>query len=869
LEGSGADAELVALALACLAPQAADRPRDGQAVADTLTAYLDGVQARLRKAELAEAEARARAAGEARRRRLALALAGTVLLAVALGGGTAFWLQADRQARQAQVTREVNDALGEVARLRDKARTTPADGAALFAQAREQAQRALTLVQTGPVDDALRLQVQRVKGELDDEEKDRQFLAAIDRARLAEAETEVGQNRFARERAVELFREAFRAYGLPAGEGEPAVAAARLRQRPPPVREAVNAALGEWIDLASDPGVPVPEPHLDWLRALAAGPNQGGAAEIRAARQEKDPRKRLAALEKLAAEADVRQLPAQSLKSLARYVLAAGSLDGAVALLRRARQQYPGDFWINEDLGMTLRAAGPDHWQEAVRYLTAAVSLRPDSTGAHTNLGVVLGAQRRFDEAITCHRKAIELSPKYVRAHINLASTLADQGKADEAIATYRTALDIDPKNVLALYGLARALGDQGKTDEAIAGYHKVLDIDPRHAKAHNNLGLALKNKRELDEAVARFRKALEINPGLPEAHLNLGYTLLTQRKWAEAVPHLRATVAAWPADAEAHAHLATALQGQGKLDEAIPCFHQALAMDPYLPEAHLNLGYALLAQRKPAEAVPHLRTAVEFRPTDVDAHYTLGSVLMNLRQGDEAAACLRRTIELAPGHAEAHCDLGNVLRWRGEFAAALPVLKRGHELGSRRADWKHPSAQWVSECEQMIEREKRLLLVLDGKVKPADARERLEWARFCGWTQRFAAAARLTAEAFAAEASLADDLKSGARYLAATAAVQAAAGVGRDAGGLDAGQKAGLRKLALAWLKADLAARTKLPARALADALRHWQADRGLATVRGGQALEALPDAERAGWAEFWTEVQKHLRAADGTRTP
>src|SRR5205085_1606609 len=82
LDGCGADAELLRLTVACLAPEASDRPKDAQAVAEALMSYLDGVQARLRQAELAEAEAKARAAEEVKRRRLTLALAATVLLAV-------------------------------------------------------------------------------------------------------------------------------------------------------------------------------------------------------------------------------------------------------------------------------------------------------------------------------------------------------------------------------------------------------------------------------------------------------------------------------------------------------------------------------------------------------------------------------------------------------------------------------------------------------------------------------------------------------------------------------------------------------------------------------------------------------------------
>jgi serine/threonine protein kinase len=55
LDACGADAELIALAKSCLAAEASDRPKDAQAVADGLTAYLDGVQERLHQAELAHA----------------------------------------------------------------------------------------------------------------------------------------------------------------------------------------------------------------------------------------------------------------------------------------------------------------------------------------------------------------------------------------------------------------------------------------------------------------------------------------------------------------------------------------------------------------------------------------------------------------------------------------------------------------------------------------------------------------------------------------------------------------------------------------------------------------------------------------------
>jgi serine/threonine-protein kinase len=119
LTACAADAELIAFTLDCLSAEAMDRPKDARAVVEALTAYLNGVQERLHRAELAETEAHARAEEEVKRRRLTLALAATVLLAVTLGGVGWMSVRADREARLAQRTRDINEALTQATALRE------------------------------------------------------------------------------------------------------------------------------------------------------------------------------------------------------------------------------------------------------------------------------------------------------------------------------------------------------------------------------------------------------------------------------------------------------------------------------------------------------------------------------------------------------------------------------------------------------------------------------------------------------------------------------------------------------------------------------------------------------------------------------
>src|SRR5262249_3235421 len=78
-------ADLVALCRRCLSPSPADRPADGQAVADGLTAHLNGVQERLQAAERERAVAVAREGEQRKRRRVQVNLTAAGLLGLVAG----------------------------------------------------------------------------------------------------------------------------------------------------------------------------------------------------------------------------------------------------------------------------------------------------------------------------------------------------------------------------------------------------------------------------------------------------------------------------------------------------------------------------------------------------------------------------------------------------------------------------------------------------------------------------------------------------------------------------------------------------------------------------------------------------------------
>ena len=132
LDASGADAELIALAKDCLAPEPEDRPRHAGDVAERITAYQTGVQERLRKAEIARAEEKARAEEatkrvrvERDRLRLTIALAASVLGTILMAGGSLFYVSRVGAQRRAEKEREVSAALDEATFFAPKRRRRP------------------------------------------------------------------------------------------------------------------------------------------------------------------------------------------------------------------------------------------------------------------------------------------------------------------------------------------------------------------------------------------------------------------------------------------------------------------------------------------------------------------------------------------------------------------------------------------------------------------------------------------------------------------------------------------------------------------------------------------------------------------------
>jgi tetratricopeptide (TPR) repeat protein len=243
-----------------------------------------------------------------------------------------------------------------------------------------------------------------------------------------------------------------------------------------------------------------------------------------------------------------------------------------------------------------------------------------------------------------------------------------------------------------------------------VAGYLTLAYIAKTEADEHFQAGRMAEAKRILVGIQEQFAALVAEFPDQQRAVQRLGNSYIDVGNFYRATNcPLEQELAAWeaavkyqPEYAPVHQHLGLALVRAGRIDDGLAAIQRAIKLKPDYAEAYNDLGVSLgKAGRHEAALVP-LRRATELKPSYALAHVNLGHALINLGRPQEAEMSIRHALELQPSLAEAHCGLGSALRDQQRFVESLAEYKRGHELGSKRPDWRYPSAEWVHEAEQL-----------------------------------------------------------------------------------------------------------------------------------------------------------------------
>ena len=201
--------------------------------------------------------------------------------------------------------------------------------------------------------------------------------------------------------------------------------------------------------------------------------------------------------------------------------LSAGLLDERQKDFPAAEAEYKKVLAIDAHstdaaIGLTNIYMKSGRLADAEPLLRGLAADRPDDGGLHLQLGRVLAAEKKNDDAIAEFQAALKASPKDADAQRELADLYASAGKNDLAETAYRPLVAAHPNDPELHRALGRALLLQKKFPEAQQELLIAVRLKRDSPDAYVDLAFAASENKNYDLAVRAFNGRAALNADMP-----------------------------------------------------------------------------------------------------------------------------------------------------------------------------------------------------------------------------------------------------------------------------------------------------------------------------------------------------------------
>src|SRR5262245_34060121 len=175
---------------------------------------------------------------------------------------------------------------------------------------------------------------------------------------------------------------------------------------------------------------------------------------------------------------------------------------------RRQSEQRAPDPVIETNLAVALDQSG--RTADAIPWLERAITRQPPFEHAFRELGAMLVAQRRLDEAETVLKQGLDVAPNLVELWVVLGGVYVERSDWGDAKLAFARALVTSPGHPGALYGMGVVLmqeGDYGRAEERL---RQALSREPADYQTRLSLGACLLERSRWDDGLATLRSAVE-----------------------------------------------------------------------------------------------------------------------------------------------------------------------------------------------------------------------------------------------------------------------------------------------------------------------------------------------------------------------
>jgi len=366
--------------------------------------------------------------------------------------------------------------------------------------------------------------------------------------------------------------------------------------------------------------------------------------------------------------------------------------------------------------------------------LMREVANSPDSSEAHTQLGVAYLVREQLPEAVREFEEAIRLDNNNTQALLGLWQANARKTETPEALNISQLALQTSPQDAASVAVLDRAVryfstllkqtpdnpwlllnmamcqARLKKWDEVETAYHALSRLAPKTfppellmvnlylqqgliheaavacerliknqlalPTAYQLLGSIRQAEGKLPEALVAFKKAIELRPQASAPYQQASRCCFLLNQPVDAAQFLQDALRVVPHSSGVRFDLAKIRLTEGKPEKAIYIYEDLLRDYPDHPVALNNLAELLARSGKLARASELAARAVKVYPNNPAIQDTYGWICFQSEKRPEAIRHLHEAVRLAPSMGIAHYHLGKVLLADSQQQDGLDALQ-------------------------------------------------------------------------------------------------------------------------------------------------------------------------------------------------
>ena len=215
-------------------------------------------------------------------------------------------------------------------------------------------------------------------------------------------------------------------------------------------------------------------------------------------------------------------------KSLSQAYLSLGHVlektnpEEALKAYRKASELQPGDAEPHLEAAILLEQQ--KNLTAASQEFQKALDLDANNRDALAGLVNTYSRSGQLPQAETLLRRMTTSEPQNATLHIQLGRVLAAQKKNDDAIAELTKGLDLAPGDAAANRELIQLLLDEKKYPEAIVRFKPAIQANPSDPDLHYLLGTAYLRNKNFPEAQAELIQAVKLKSDFGQAYGDLAF---------------------------------------------------------------------------------------------------------------------------------------------------------------------------------------------------------------------------------------------------------------------------------------------------------------------------------------------------------